>query len=70
MKYNCRYCKKELDTVMSIMRCPTCKTDVNESIEIADRLWKEEQRQIKADRERLGTTFIEHRNSERRNDGF
>ena len=72
MKYNCRYCKKELDTVLSILRCPTCKADVNESIEIEDRLWQEEQRQLKADRERRsgGVVYTERRNTERRNDGF
>jgi predicted amidophosphoribosyltransferase len=70
MKYNCRYCKKELDTMLSIMRCPTCKTDVNESIEIADRLWQEEQRELKADRERRGIAFTEHRGPGRRDDGF
>lgn len=52
MKYNCHYCKKELDTMLSIMRCPTCKADVNESIEIADRQYMEEQRDLKADAER------------------
>lgn len=52
MKYNCRYCKKELDTVLSILRCPVCKADVNESIEIADRQYQEEQRELRADAER------------------
>jgi hypothetical protein len=71
MKYNCRHCKKELDTMLSILRCPTCKADVSESIEIADKLYQEEQRELRADRERRGgVVYTEHRNSERRDDGF
>lgn len=46
MKYNCRYCKKEWDTVQSNLRC-TCGADLNESIRIANKLWLEKQMDLK-----------------------
>jgi hypothetical protein len=49
MRYNCRYCKVEHDTLESRLRCK-CGADLDGSIRLADAQYQEEQKDLCADR--------------------
>jgi hypothetical protein len=51
MRYNCRECKAEHDTVESRLRCK-CGASLDESMRLAEKTWMEEQRDLQADRVR------------------